>query len=160
MKYLAVLVLSLTFLGCAKEVTDSEKGALKFESYISTLIAARDTLEFTGNFILNMDENTANNIKEMYVIYNLTTKDIVNSIRNKGSLYRRIFSDDNNSLSSYLPKEGGFYDVTTTYRKYKGTSIVQIEYSVFNKSSENSIEIVGIYLDGKWHLLTINFLDL
>lgn len=75
-------------------------------------------------------------------------------------MYQRIFSDNEDSLCNYLPKEGGYYDVSVTYRKYKDIAIAQIEYPSFNQISKNSIEFVAIYLEGKWNLITINFLNL
>lgn len=158
-KYFFLVIFMAFIFGCSKEYGDSELGVFKFENYISKLIANKDTLEFTGNFIVDLDEETIKNIKEMYVIYDLNPGEIISSIKNRGSIYKRIFSGGEKSLSGYIPKDGGFYDVSVTYRKYKGTSVAQIEYFSFNETVENSIEIVGIYLNGKWNLLTINFLD-
>ena len=132
----------------------------EYEKYISTLIANKDTLEFTSNFIQNLDESIINTLNEMSLIYELTPVNIIESIKNRGALYQRIFSDNDDSLCNYLPKDGGYYDVNVTYKKYKDVMVAQIEYPSFNKISENSIEFVAIYLNDKWNLITINFLNI
>ena len=159
-KFLLIIVTIFILVSCKKEYkTDSEYGAYMFEKYISTLISAKDTLEFTSNIVTNLDENTVKKINEMYVLYELTTADIIESIKNRASIYQRIFSDDEEALCNYLPKDGGYYDVAITYREYNDIKIAQIEYPSFNKISKNSIEIVGIYLNDKWNILTINFFN-
>lgn len=161
MKKILFLMMLLFFVSCKKEYkTDGEYSAYEYESYISKLIANRDTLEFTSNFVLSLDENIVNDLNEMNVIYELTPANIIESIKNRGALYQRIFSDNDDSLCNYLPKDGGYYDVNVTYRKYKDIIVSQIEYPSFNKISENSIELVAIYLNNKWNLVTINFLNI
>lgn len=161
MKKILFLIMILFFISCKKEYNaDSEYSAYEYEAYISKLIANKDTLEFTSNFIVNLDENIVNNLNEMSLIYELTPVNIIESIKNRGALYQRIFSDNDDSLCSYLPKDGGYYDVSVTYRKYKDVMVAQIEYPSFNEISENSIELVAIYLNNKWNLITINFLNI
>ena len=143
-KFLLIIITIFILASCKKEYkADSEYGAYMFEKYISTLISAKDTLEFTSNIVTNLDENTVKKINEMY----------------RASIYQRIFSDDEEALCNYLPKDGGYYDVAITYREYNDIKIAQIEYPSFNKISKNSIEIVGIYLNDKWNILTINFFN-
>ena len=96
----------------------------------------------------------------MSLIYELTPINIIESIKNRGALYQRIFSNNDDALCNYLPKDGGYYDVSITYKKYKDVILAQIEYPSFNKISEKSIEFVAIYLNDKWSLLTINFLNI
>ena len=159
-KLILLLFIIVITISCKKEYKqDSEYGAYEFEKYISKLISAKDTLEFTSNFILNLDEDVIKQINEMYIVYELTTADIIESIKNRASLYQRIFSDSDEALCNYLPKDGGYYDVSITYREYKNIKIAQIEYPSFNKISKNSIEFVGIYLNNKWNLMTINFFN-
>lgn len=161
MKKAIIILMIFTFISCEKKRSHSEEySAYEFEKYIASLIVNKDTLEFTSNFLFNLDENTINNLKEMSVIYELTTTDIIESIRNRGAVYQRIFSDSDNSLCNYLPKDGSFYDVSITYKKYKDTVIAQIEYPSFNANSMNSMELVAIYLNNKWNLITINFLNI
>ena len=117
-------------------------------------------MEFTSNFVQNLDESIINTLNEMSFIYDLTPANIIESIKNRGALYQRIFSNNDDALCNYLPKDGGYYDVSITYKKYKDVILAQIEYPSFNKISENSIEFVAIYLNDKWSLLTINFLNI
>ena len=160
-KIFIILLIVLFIISCEKKYnSNSEFGAYEFEKYISNLAANRDTLEFTSNFILNLDEDLIEKINQMNVIYELSPAEIIESIKSRGSLYQRIFSDNEDSLCNYLPKEGGYYDVSVTYRKYRDVSVVQIEYPSFNEISKNSMEFVAIYLDGKWNLITINFLNI
>ena len=161
MKNIFILTIVLiAFASSCKKEYGAEYSLYEYEKYISKLIANKDTLEFTSNFIQNLDENTINVLNEMSLIYERTPVNIIESIKNRGSLYQRIFSDNDDSLCNYLPKDGGYYDVNVTYRKYKDIMIAQIEYPSFNKISENSIEFVAIYLNDKWSLLTINFLNI
>ena len=162
MKKIFIILLSVLFIiSCGKKYdSNSEFGAYEFEKYISNLAANRDTLEFTSNFILNLDEELIEKINQMNVIYELSPAEIIESIKSRGSLYQRIFSDNEDSLCNYLPKEGGYYDVSVTYRKYRDVSVAQIEYPSFNEISKNSMEFVAIYLNGKWNLITINFLNI
>ena len=156
-----VLVMILFLVSCQKEYkADSEYSVYEYETYISKLISNKDTLEFTSNFVLDLDDNIANTLKEMSLIYELTPVNIIGSIKNRGALYQRIFSNNDDALCNYLPKDGGYYDVSITYKKYKDVILAQIEYPSFNKISENSIEFVAIYLNDKWSLLTINFLNI
>ena len=160
-KIFIILLIVLFIISCEKKYDfNSEFGAYEFEKYISNLAANRDTLEFTSNFILNLDEELIEKINQMNVIYELSPAEIIESIKSGGSLYQRIFSDNEDSLCNYLPKEGGYYDVSVTYRKYRDVSVAQIEYPSFNEISKNSMEFVAIYLDGKWNLITINFLNI
>ena len=160
-KIFIILLIVLFIISCEKKYdSNSEFGAYEFEKYISNLAANRDTLEFTSNFILNLDEDLIEKINQMNVIYELSPAEIIESIKSRGSLYQRIFSDNEDSLCNYLPKEGGYYDVSVTYRKYLDISVAQIEYPSFNEISKNSMEFVAIYLDGKWNLITINFLNI
>ena len=160
-KIFIILLIVLFIISCNKKYdSNSEFGAYEFEKYISNLAANRDTLEFTSNFILNLDEDLIEKINQMNVIYELSPAEIIESIKSRGSLYQRIFSDNENSLCNYLPKEGGYYDVSVTYRKYRDVSVAQIEYPSFNEISKNSMEFVAIYLNGKWNLVTINFLNI
>lgn len=156
-----ILFILLTVSSCDKKYESNlEFKAYEFEKYISELVANRDTLEFTSNFILNIDGDLIEKINQMNVIYELNPIEIIESIKNRGSLYQRIFSDNEDSLCNYLPKEGGYYDVSVTYRKYENISIAQIEYPSFNEISKNSMEFVAIYLNNKWNLITINFLNI
>lgn len=156
-----ILFILLIVSSCDKKYESNlEFKAYEFEKYISELVANRDTLEFTSNFILNIDGDLIKKINQMNVIYELNPIEIIESIKNRGSLYQRIFSDNEDSLCNYLPKEGGYYDVSITYRKYENISIVQIEYPSFNEISKNSMEFVAIYLNNKWNLITINFLNI
>lgn len=156
-----ILFILLIVSSCNKKYDSNlEFKAYEFEKYISELIANRDTLEFTSNFILNIDGDLIEKINQMNVIYELNPIEIIESIKNRGSLYQRIFSDNEDSLCNYLPKEGGYYDVSVTYRKYENISIAQIEYPSFNEISKNSMEFVAIYLNNKWNLITINFLNI
>ena len=160
-KIFIILLIVLFIISCEKKYnSNSEFGAYEFEKYISNLAANRDTLEFTSNFILNLDEELIEKINQMNVIYELSPAEIIESIKSRGSLYQRIFSDNEDSLCNYLPKEGGYYDVSVTYRKYRDVSVAQIEYPSFNEISKNYMEFVAIYLDGKWNLITINFLNI
>lgn len=160
-KIFIILLIVLFIISCEKKYdSNSEFGAYEFEKYISNLAANRDTLEFTSNFILNLDEELIEKINQMNVIYELSPAEIIESIKSRGSLYQRIFSDNEDSLCNYLPKEGGYYDVSVTYRKYRDVSVAQIEYPSFNEISKNSMEFVAIYLNGKWNLITINFLNI
>ena len=160
-KIFIILLIVLFIISCEKKYDfNSEFGAYEFEKYISNLAANRDTLEFTSNFILNLDEELIEKINQMNVIYELSPAEIIESIKSRGSLYQRIFSDNEDSLCNYLPKEGGYYDVSVTYRKYRDVSVAQIEYPSFNEISKNYMEFVAIYLDGKWNLITINFLNI
>ncbi|MEI0508416.1 hypothetical protein [Brachyspira intermedia] len=161
MKNIFILTIVLiAFASSCKKEYGAEYSLYEYEKYISKLIANKDTLEFTSNFIQNLDENTINVLNEMSLIYERTPVNIIESIKNRGSLYQRIFSDNDDSLCNYLPKDGGYYDVNVTYRKYKDIMIAQIEYPSFNKISENSIEFVAVYLNDKWNLITINFLNI
>lgn len=156
-----ILFILLIVSSCDKKYESNlEFKAYEFEKYISELVANRDTLEFTSNFILNIDGDLIEKINQMNVIYELNPIEIIESIKNRGSLYQRIFSDNEDSLCNYLPKEGGYYDVSITYRKYENISIAQIEYPSFNEISKNSMEFVAIYLNNKWNLITINFLNI
>lgn len=156
-----ILFILLIVSSCDKKYESNlEFKAYEFEKYISELVANRDTLEFTSNFILNIDGDLIKKINQMNVIYELNPIEIIESIKNRGSLYQRIFSDNEDSLCNYLPKEGGYYDVSVTYRKYENISIAQIEYPSFNEISKNSMEFVAIYLNNKWNLITINFLNI
>lgn len=156
-----ILFILLIVSSCGKKYESNlEFKAYEFEKYISELVANRDTLEFTSNFILNIDGDLIEKINQMNVIYELNPIEIIESIKNRGSLYQRIFSDNEDSLCNYLPKEGGYYDVSITYRKYENISIAQIEYPSFNEISKNSMEFVAIYLNNKWNLITINFLNI
>ena len=160
-KIFIILLIVLFIISCGKKHdSNSEFGAYEFEKYISNLAANRDTLEFTSNFILNLDEDLIEKINQMNVIYELSPAEIIESIKSRGSLYQRIFSDNEDSLCNYLPKEGGYYDVSVTYRKYLDVSVAQIEYPSFNEISKNYMEFVAIYLNGKWNLVTINFLNI
>ena len=160
-KIFIILLIVLFIISCEKKYdSNSEFGAYEFEKYISNLAANRDTLEFTSNFILNLDEDLIEKINQMNVIYELSPAEIIESIKSRGSLYQRIFSDNEDSLCNYLPKEGGYYDVSVTYRKYRDVSVAQIEYPSFNEISKNYMEFVAIYLNGKWNLVTINFLNI
>ena len=151
----------LFFVSCSKRYSaDSEYSVYEYENYISKLISNKDTLEFTSNFVLDLDENIVNTLQEMSLIYELTPVNIIESIKNRGALYQRIFSNNDDSLCNYLPKDGGYYDVDITYKKYKDVIVAQIEYPSFNKISENTIEFVAIYLNDKWRLITINFLNI
>lgn len=156
-----ILFILLIVSSCNKKYESNlEFKVYEFEKYISELVANRDTLEFTSNFILNIDGDLIEKINQMNVIYELNPIEIIESIKNRGSLYQRIFSDNEDSLCNYLPKEGGYYDVSITYRKYENISIAQIEYPSFNEISKNSMEFVAIYLNNKWNLITINFLNI
>lgn len=161
MKNIFILtIILIVFASSCKKEYGVEYSMYEYEKYISTLIANKDTLEFTSNFIQNLDESIINTLNEMSLIYGLTPVNIIESIKNRGALYQRIFSDNDDSLCNYLPKDGGYYDVNVTYKKYKDVMVAQIEYPSFNKISENSIEFVAIYLNDKWNLITINFLNI
>ena len=158
---LIIYIFLFTIISCNREYDAStEYGIYDYEKYISILISNKDTLEFTSNFIFDIDENTIKILNEMNLIYDLTPIDIIESIKNRGALYQRIFSNNDYSLCNYLPKDGGYYDVNITYRKYRNIIIAQIEYPSFNKISDNSMEFVAIYLNNKWNLITINFLNI
>ena len=161
MKNIFILtIILIAFAASCKKEYGAEYSLYEYEKYISELIANKDTLEFTSNFIQNLDENIANVLNEMTLIYQRTPVNIIESIKNRGALYQRIFSDNDDSLCNYLPKDGGYYDVNITYKKYKDIMVAQIEYPSFNKISENSIEFVAVYLNDKWNLITINFLNI
>ena len=161
MKNIVILaIILIVFASSCKKEYGAEYGLYEYENYISKLIANKDTLEFTSNFLSNLDENTVKVLSEMSLIYELTPVNIIESIKNRGTLYQRIFSDNDDSLCNYLPKDGGYYDVNVTYKKYKDITVAQIEYPSFNKISDNSIEFVAIYLNDKWNLITINFLNI
>ena len=153
-------IILIIFASSCKKEHGAEYSLYDYEKYISKLISNKDTLEFTSNFAQNLDESIINTLNEMSFIYDLTPANIIESIKNRGALYQRIFSDNDDSLCNYLPKDGGYYDVNVTYKKYKDVMIAQIEYPSFNKISENSIEFVAIYLNDKWNLITINFLNI
>ncbi|WP_295159441.1 hypothetical protein [uncultured Brachyspira sp.] len=159
MKNIFIIILFIFASSCKKEYS-TEYSLYEYESYISSLISNKDTLEFTSNFIQNLDGNIINTLNEMSLIYELTPINIIESVKNRGALYQRIFSDNDDSLCNYLPKDGGYYDVNITYKKYKDVIIAQIEYPSFNKISENSIELVALYSNNKWNLITINFLNI
>ncbi len=160
-KIILIFLMILFFVSCSKRYSaDSEYSVYEYENYISKLISNKDTLEFTSNFVLDLDENIVNTLQEMSLIYELTPVNIIESIKNMGALYQRIFSNNDDSLCNYLPKDGGYYDVDITYKKYKDVIVAQIEYPSFNKISENTIEFVAIYLNDKWRLITINFLNI
>ena len=161
-KNIALIIILIIFLfSCNKnENMGIEYSLYEYESYISALISNRDTLEFTSNFALNIDDKFISTLNEMTLIYELTPVNIIESIKNRGAVYQRIFSNNDDSLCNYLPKDGGYYDVSVTCKKYKDIIVAQIEYPSFNKISENSIEFVAIYLDNKWNLITINFLNI
>lgn len=159
MKNIFIIILFIFASSCKKECS-TEYSLYEYESYISSLISNKDTLEFTSNFIQNLDGNIINTLNEMSLIYELTPINIIESVKNRGALYQRIFSDNDDSLCNYLPKDGGYYDVNITYKKYKDVIIAQIEYPSFNKISENSIELVALYSNNKWNLITINFLNI
>lgn len=160
-KIILIFLMILFFVSCSKRYSaDSEYSVYEYENYISKLISNKDTLEFTSNFVLDLDENIVNTLQEMSLIYELTPVNIIESIKNRGALYQRIFSNNDDSLCNYLPKDGGYYDVDITYKKYKDVIVAQIEYPSFNKISENTIEFVAIYLNDKWRLITINFLNI
>lgn len=159
---LVFIFISQLLLSCSKSDTKdkvNEHGALEFEEYLSSLLATRDSLEFSQIFAKAPDISTVNNLQEMTVVYDLLPNDIIRSIKNFGVVYRRIFAPDEGSVSTYLPAEGGYYDVSITYRKYKNTYITQIRYSVPSDMEVNLIEFVGLLQDNEWRLLTINFLD-
>ena len=159
---LVLVFISCLFLSCGKSNTENkanEYGALEFEQYLTSLLASRDSLEFSQMFAKAPDTSTVNNLQKMTVIYDLFPKDIIRSIKNFGVVYRRILAPDKGSVSAYLPADGAYYDVSTTYRKYKNSHITQIRYSVPSDTEVNLIEFVGLYQDNKWKLLTINFLD-
>ncbi|ASJ21081.1 hypothetical protein BHAMNSH16_05235 [Brachyspira hampsonii] len=157
--FILAIILIIFASSCKKEY-GTEYSIYEYEKYISKLIANRDTLEFTANFLQSLDENIINTLNEMTLVYELTPANIIESIKNRGALYQRIFSDNDDSLCNYLPKDGGYYDVSVTYKKYKDVMLAQIEYPSFNKISENSIEFVAIYLNNKWNLITVNFLNI
>ena len=160
-KIILIFLMILFFVSCSKRYSaDSEYSVYEYENYISKLISNKDTLEFTSNFVLDLDENIVNTLQEMSLIYELTPVNIIESIKNMGALYQRIFSNNDDSLCNYLPKDGGYYDVDITYKKYKDVIVAQIDYPSFNKISENTIEFVAIYLNDKWRLITINFLNI
>lgn len=149
MKKILIILFTILFIvnSCDKKHdSNSEFGAYEFEKYISKLAANRDTLEFTSNFILNLDGDLIEKINQMNVIYELSPAEIIESIKNRGALYQRIFSDNEDSLCNYLPKEGGYYDVSVTYRKYRDISVAQIEYPSFNEISKNYMEFVAMAL--------------
>ncbi|MBW5410898.1 hypothetical protein E6A50_11015, partial [Brachyspira hampsonii] len=148
--FILAIILIIFASSCKKEY-GTEYSIYEYEKYISKLIANRDTLEFTANFLQSLDENIINTLNEMTLVYELTPANIIESIKNRGALYQRIFSDNDDSLCNYLPKDGGYYDVSVTYKKYKDVMLAQIEYPSFNKISENSIEFVAIYLNNKWN---------
>ncbi|PTY39589.1 hypothetical protein [Brachyspira hampsonii] len=157
--FILAIILIIFASSCKKEY-GTEYSIYEYEKYISKLIANRDTLEFTANFLQSLDENIINTLNEMTLVYELTPANIIESIKNRGALYQRIFSDNDDSLCNYLPKDGGYYDVSVTYKKYKDVMLAQIEYPSFNKISENSIEFVAIYFNDKWNLITVNFLNI
>lgn len=159
---LVFIFISQLFLSCSKSDTKdkaNEYGALEFEEYLSSLLATRDSLEFSQIFAKAPDTSIVNNLQEMTVIYDLLPNDIIRSIKNFGVVYRRVFAPDEGSVSAYLPAEGGYYDVNITYRKYKNTYVTQIRYSTPSDMEVNLIEFVGLLQDNEWRLLTINFLD-
>jgi len=159
---LVFIFISQLILSCNKSETKdkaNEHGALEFEKYLSSLLSTRDSLEFSQMFAKAPNISTVNNLQEMTVVYDLLPNDIIRSIKNFGVVYRRIFAPDEGSVSAYLPTEGGYYDVSITYRKYKNTYITQIRYSVPSDTEVNLIEFVGLFQDDEWRLLTINFLD-
>ncbi|WP_300370226.1 hypothetical protein [Brachyspira sp.] len=160
--FILIIILIIVLFSCnkKKDYSSIEYSLYEYESYISTLISNKDTLEFTSNFALDIDDKFISTLNEMSLIYELTPINIIESIKNRGAVYQRIFSNNDDSLCNYLPKDGGYYDVNVTYRVYKGISVAQIEYPSFNKISENSIEFVAIYLNNKWNLITINFLNI
>ena len=161
-KYLLIIILLFVTISCNKKTynANSEYGSYEFEKYISTLIANKDTLEFTSNFIFDLDLKYLETIAKMNIIYSLSPSDIVASIKSRGALFQRLFSDSDEALCNYLPKDSSFYDVSVTYRTFNGVSIAQIEYPSFNSISKNSMEIVAIYLNDKWNIMTINFLNI
>lgn len=157
-----IFISQLILISCSKSETKgkaNEHGALEFEQYLSLLLSTRDSLEFSQMFAKAPDTSTVNNLQKMTVVYDLLPNDIIRSIKNFGVVYRRIFAPDEGSVSAYLPAEGGYYDVSITYRKYKNTYITQIRYSVPSDMEVNLIEFVGLLQDDEWRLLTINFLD-
>ncbi len=163
-KSIFILLLVFFIISCNKNSTtynvNSEYGAYEFEKYISKLIANKDTLEFTSNFIFDLDLKSLDTLSKMAVIYERSPSDIVSSIKSRGALFQRLFSDSDEALCNYLPKDSSFYDVSVTYRVFNGVYIAQIEYPSFNSISKNSMEIVAMFLNGKWNIITINFLNI
>lgn len=162
-KHILILffIILLLVFSCKKEDSQlaNELGANQFETYLSLLIMRRDTLEFSLILADLPDDKARENIIDMTLIYDLTPRQIVDSIKSLGVVYRRIFSPDEFSVASYLPADGGYYDVSTTYRSFNGTHITHIRYADAETPSVNLIEFIAIYQEGAWKLLTINFLD-
>jgi hypothetical protein len=162
-KHILILfsVILILVSSCKKEDTQlaNELGANQFETYLSLLIMRRDTLEFSLIVADAPDEKALENIMAMTLISDLAPRQIIDSIKSLGVIYRRIFSTDEFSVASYLPSDGGYYDVSTTYRSFNGTHVAQIRYANSETPEVNLIEFIAIYQDGVWKLLTINFLD-
>ncbi len=161
--FVLIIIMTIFIFSCNNKKdnnTSIEYSLYEYESYISTLISNRDTLEFTSNFVLDIDDKFISALGEMTLIYELTPINIIESIKNRGAIYQRIFSNNDDALCNYLPRDGGYYDVSITYKVYKDISVAQIEYPSFNEISENSIEFVAVYLNNKWNLITINFLNI
>lgn len=162
-KKILIILTFIIIVSCKNEVlsVDSEKGALDYGNYLATLISGLDVVEFTSEFAEFPNDETIKNISSMGFIYERTPKDIITSMKNYGLVYRRVFAREyEGSVISYLPKDGSYFDMSVTFRKYKTTSIAQIRYSNLENTVVNSVEFVCIYQSGKWKLFTINFLSI
>ncbi|ELV06103.1 hypothetical protein H263_06177, partial [Brachyspira hampsonii 30599] len=76
--FILAIILIIFASSCKKEY-GTEYSIYEYEKYISKLIANRDTLEFTANFLQSLDENIINTLNEMTLVYELTPANIIES---------------------------------------------------------------------------------
>lgn len=151
----------LTFISCKNEnMKNNEIGAGKFEAYLSSLIAKSDALEFSSIFAEPPDEKTLNDIKNMSVIFTYSRSEIIESLKGYGVIYRRIFSEEDGSVKSYLPKDGGYYNVALTYKQLNDTHIALIQYGDNTVPYINAVQFAAVFQNNKWRILTVNFLTI
>lgn len=156
-----IFILAFIFISCKHEqAKNNEIGAAEFEVYLSRLIAGGDILEFSSIFAEPPDINTLKSLKNMNFIFTYSRSEIIESLKGYGVIYRRIFSEEDGSVKSYLPKDGGYYNVTVTYKLFEDTHIALIEYGDNTVPYINAVQFVAIYQNNKWRLLTVNFMNI
>ncbi len=157
------LVCALTLLcSCSgDENVKRQKALFKFEQNLSALIKNSDTISFLDSFVGQNDvsEEQLLDLAKMSFIYELTPSYIKNAIDRKTAIYGRIFSNNDNSIASFLPGDGN-YDVNITMHSYENNHIALVTYGTADFTEVNSVEFVLLYTENKWKIFTINFFEI
>lgn len=130
---------------------------VEFDMKLAKTIRSRDTSALIDMFMLSQRINNIDTLKAMRVRIAASPNDVRASLVDHGSYYRRIMSDKEYSIASFL-HEGRAPEVTYDVFQSGNMTAASIRYGKAD-TPMYGVEFIVLYQNGGWHLLTINFGD-